>query len=658
MSVKKLSAMLAVLVVASMLLTACPAPQAQTVEKVVTSVVTEQVKVVETQVVEKQVEVEKVVTKEVEKVVEKATEDYTTPHPILNDVRVRQAIAYCTNRDELIASVYPFLSDEEKAQLRMDTFLPKTHWAYKGPYQDYPYDKAKGGALLDEAGWKLGEGDEYRTNEAGDLLALKFTTTTAQFRQTWAAVMEQNLKDCGIQLIRQHVPSSWWFGDTTGLARRDFELGAYAWVGESDPKGRTLYACDQIPLPSNNWEGQNSMGWCNETASKAIVKANNTLDRDERIAAYDTVQKEFAKDMVSLPVFQRLEAEAWNPNLEGIKTSPTEYAIVSAANWSLKDGGDTVVIGFSQEPASMFDLVESAAATRQAYYLGVSNVNTQFDYDYQPGIQDPLSTLESGLSKNEDVEVKAGDKVYDSKGEAVELAKGVKVFDATGGEVEFDGTTPIKMKQLTSTYRFKPFTWSDGTKGSVDDLLLGHKIDCDKDSGSTSFEVCNQIAEVTPGTATDALEYTIKWLPGSQYSLYFGSQFHIYPSHQVLADGRKLADVPAGEWATLPEIAEQPLSMAPFVLESWNKGESMTFVRNEYYEPKAKLAKIVIQFFPDSQTAVAALLGGDVDYLEKATLGAGAEVQTVLDAEKEGKLVVETIASPTWEHVDFNLFTK
>ena len=100
---------------------------------------------------------------------------------------------------------------------------------------------------------------------------MKFTTTTAAFRQTWAAVAEQNLLGCGIQMIRQHVPASWWFGDTTGLARRDFELGAYAWVGESDPKGRTLYACDQIPLPSNNWEGQNYMGWCNKTASDAIV---------------------------------------------------------------------------------------------------------------------------------------------------------------------------------------------------------------------------------------------------------------------------------------------------------------------------------------------------------------------------------------------------
>ena len=30
-----------------------------------------------------------------------------TPHPILSDVRVRQAIAYCTDKAGLLASVYP-----------------------------------------------------------------------------------------------------------------------------------------------------------------------------------------------------------------------------------------------------------------------------------------------------------------------------------------------------------------------------------------------------------------------------------------------------------------------------------------------------------------------------------------------------------------------
>jgi hypothetical protein len=55
---------------------------------------------------------------------------------------------------------------------------------------------------------------------------------------------------------------------------------------------------------------------------------------------------------------------------------------------------------------------------------------------------------------------------------------------------------------------------------------------------------------------------------------------------------------------------------------------------------------------------VAALMRGDVDYLERLTLGAGTEVQTVVDAQTEGKLKVELIPSPSWEHVDFNLFTK
>ncbi len=645
MSTKKLSVLLGVLLVVSMVLTACPAPAAE-VKTVVETVVVKET------VVETKVE-EKVVEKTVEVV--KAAEDFTTPHPILSDLKVRQAIAQCINRDALIASVYTFVSDEDKAKLRMDSFLPKTHWAYKGPYTDYPYDVKAAGALLDEAGWKLAEGATYRTNDKGDALAVKFTTTTAQFRQTWAAVAEQNLKDCGIQMIRQHVPGSWWFGSNTGLQRRDFELGGYAWVGQTDPSGRTLYACNQIPLPSNNWEGQNYMGWCNQTASDAIVAANNTLDREERIKQYDIVQKEFAKDMVSLPLFQRAEAEAWNPKLEGIRTSGTEYATASIPAWKMSDGSDTVIIGFSQEPETMYTLVASAAVQRQAAQIGIGVITTQWDYDYQPALQDPLSTLESGLAKNVDVDVKAGDMVYNTDGEPVKLEKGVKVFDSTNTLVEYDGTSALKMKQLTVTYKFKDYTWSDGTKGSIEDFKLGAKNDCDKESGSVSFITCDSIAKVEWGTG---LEYTTTYLPGVQTPTYMLAPYGNYPSHQVLADGRKLADVPAKEWSTLPEIAEKPLSFGPFVLTEWKKGESMTFDVNPYYAPAPALKKVVIQFFPDSQTAVAALLGGDVDYLEKATLGAGAEVQTAADAAKEGKLKVDIIPSPTWEHIDFNLFTK
>ena len=56
-------------------------------------------------------------------------DEYSTLNPVLSDVAVRTAIAQCIDRDSLIASVYPSLTDEQKVELQMDSNLPKTHWA-------------------------------------------------------------------------------------------------------------------------------------------------------------------------------------------------------------------------------------------------------------------------------------------------------------------------------------------------------------------------------------------------------------------------------------------------------------------------------------------------------------------------------------------------
>jgi ABC-type transport system substrate-binding protein len=655
---KQLPLVLAVLAL-SLTLSACSARRAATTPQVATGAPTAAATTAATATPDTSKVVEKAATEQTPTTASgqgsKAPEAYTTPHSILSDVRVRQAIADCVDRDALIASVYPFLSAQQRNELRMDATLPKAHWAYRGPYGDYEHSVAKGTALLEEAGWTLAEGATFRMNATNAALSLKLTTTTAPFRETWAAVAAESVAACGIELVPQYTEASWWLGDATGLARRDFELGAFAWAGDSDPRGAVLYACDAIPLASNNWQGQNYMGWCNQTASDAIVAAGLTLERNRRISEYDTFHKEFARNMVSLPLFQHLQVAAWAPNLEGIRVSPTESALAGAASWKRKDGKDSVVVGLAQEPATLFGLVDRGDATSQVYRLGVSAINTQFDFNYQPGIQDPLSTVENGLAISSTVEVKAGDGVLTALGTPARLAKGVKVFDADGKEVSYDGTSTIKMKQLVSTYKFHEYKWSDGTPGAAADLDLGYLIDCDPESGNTSFELCDQVAEFRAGPN---LEYTIKWLPGAHPWLYFLAPFHVYPSYQVLSDGRKLAEVPAAEWAALPEIAAKPLSMAPFVLKEWKKGESLTFERNKYYEPAPVLQTIVIRFFPDSQAAMDALMKGEVDYLDQAVVGTGAAAQAALAAVKDGKLAVRAMGSATWEHLDFNLFAK
>ncbi len=584
-----------------------------------------------------------------------AVHSYTTPHPILGDLKVRQALSYCTNKADLIKSVYPLLSADEQAKLVMNTFIPTSHWAYAGDANItiYPFDAAKGAALLDEAGWTLAEGADFRTNAAGDELALKFTTTSAAFRQTWAAIWESQMAACGIRIVRLHAPASWWFGDTTGLARRDFELGAFAWVGQADPGGQSLYACDQIPFPENGWAGQNSMGWCNEEASKNIKLANNTLIKDERIAAYTVTQNEFTKDVPSIPLFNRTDTFASAADMTGFAPTPgQEYFMYNAGDWA-RPGQDTIVLGFTQEPASLYTLVENAFVAVAADYFLRPAMSTSLNYNYAAVYVKQLPTIENGGTLNNDVVVKEGDKAVDADGNVVTIAAGMMVNNSAGEKVEFPAGGTVTMKQLVSKFELiDGLKWEDGEPVKAADIELSYKITCDPESGATTYIICDQTAKV------DFFEvgYTQTWLPGIQSPTYFVPIWGIEPSHQVLSDGRNLKDVPAKEWPTLPEVAEKPLSYGPYMLTDWVKGEKLVYKANpNWVFGTAKTPNLVIQIV-SAEGAEAALLGGEVDVLDSTTL-AGLS-QTLVDATTAGKIKTIINPSATWEHIDINLFVR
>ena len=137
-----------------------------------------------------------------------------TPHPILSDVRVRRAIAYCTDKAGLLASVYPGLTAEQRQALIADTFIRPTSWAYTAPATVYPYAPATGQDLLEQAGWQLAPGATYRTRD-GKELVLTLRTTTSGFRRTLLSVFETQMQECGIHLIREHLNATWFFGSNS-----------------------------------------------------------------------------------------------------------------------------------------------------------------------------------------------------------------------------------------------------------------------------------------------------------------------------------------------------------------------------------------------------------------------------------------------------------
>ncbi len=68
--------------------------------------------------------------------------------PLFSDKRVRQAIAYAINKDEIIQGVLLGLGKPATGPLKPST------WAYNPKVKQYTYDPAKAKELLAQAGWK------------------------------------------------------------------------------------------------------------------------------------------------------------------------------------------------------------------------------------------------------------------------------------------------------------------------------------------------------------------------------------------------------------------------------------------------------------------------------------------------------------------------
>jgi hypothetical protein len=375
---------------------------------------------------------------------------FRDPHPILGDARVRQTIAFCTDRAALVKSVYPWLTDT--APFLADSFVPPAHWAYAGHdpgFFHYPFDPEQGRALLNEAGWTASDNSAYRVNATGDELTLTLTTTDSIFRQAWAAVWEGQMAECGIRIVRSHTEASWFFGADTGLNRRDFEIAAFAWVARQDLGGLVypLYSCEQIPSPANNWQGQNFSGWCNETAEAALMTATTSLRRDEQRAAYAALQSEFTRDLPSLPLFYRVDVFAVNPDLENFAATDDGIHTWNSEQWRIANK-DTIVIGEDGEPASLSPFENAYMSDVIRTLINGRDVSQQQN-EYVPLLLKQIPSLENGGVTVNDVTVKEGDTASDWMGNIVTLSPGVVILDTDGNKINYNGGE-IPMARLKS----------------------------------------------------------------------------------------------------------------------------------------------------------------------------------------------------------------
>ncbi len=254
--------------------------------------------------------------------------------PVLQDIRVRRAIAFGTNRQAMADALFG-----GRTQVLESWVLPG-HPLAAPPDQvtRYPYDPDQARQLLEDAGYADPDGDGIRTSPDGVTLTLQLLTTQgSEVRREIARRFQADMKSIGIEIeINEASPDEMF--DTDGpLYLRQFDIALFGWIAGPEPGGLQLWSCAAVPGESNDYRGENFAGWCFRDADRAVRTADTTLDPAERAEAYLRQQQLWTQELPALPLFQRLSIVVAAPDVRGLAPDAMAPVTWNVTAWK-RDG--------------------------------------------------------------------------------------------------------------------------------------------------------------------------------------------------------------------------------------------------------------------------------------------------------------------------------
>ncbi len=191
--------------------------------------------------------------------------------PPFDDVRVREAVRYAVDVDEILTGAYNDVPNRANTILAPDIL---GHWADAPAYQP---DLERARALLAEAGYPDG-------------LQTVIVTDDGPVHQQSAAIAQQQLRRVGIEAeirIVQNVYETVGQGDSEGMHYASFSavLDPGYWF--------EWFSCEQI----GRW---NYWKWCNEEYDELKDAGARTADPEERAAHYVRMQQLIDEDIPAI----------------------------------------------------------------------------------------------------------------------------------------------------------------------------------------------------------------------------------------------------------------------------------------------------------------------------------------------------------------------
>lgn len=227
--------------------------------------------------------------------------------PLLNDARVRRALAMAFDRRAVIERLYhgqarpvsgPFTSDE---------------WAANPEVQPIEYNPTAAAAILASAGWRDTNGDGTLDRGGKPFALTMLILAGSETSRAQAQVFQDALKGIGVQLEIKPLDAAAFY---EVVLQRNYQAAYMSWANEPDPDPYENFHSSQF---SPN--GMNVVGYANAEADQLLEEARAELDHARRADLYHQLHDVLARDQPYLWTVQVSEKWAVNKRVQNVQTA-------------------------------------------------------------------------------------------------------------------------------------------------------------------------------------------------------------------------------------------------------------------------------------------------------------------------------------------------
>lgn len=266
------------------------------------------------------------------------TDAAASPHPILSDVRVRQAIRSAVDVDTINSEIFHGLAHPTWTEF----FRPP--YACEIPRPAFDPEAAK--ATLEAAGWKDTDGDGTRECQGcstgapeGYKMEMEFITYAeyGEPLELTQQLIAEMLGKIGIKLNITVVEGSvlWDLAENGGIEQSgnfDIDIWDDGYAGV-DPTDYVWEAYSQEAIkPGDGW---NIARWDNQEVD-ALIDEAYTLDEEVRKDTFCKIADTINKEVPIIHLFTVPNADAYSSRLEGVQSSVNDLVTWNIADWKIK----------------------------------------------------------------------------------------------------------------------------------------------------------------------------------------------------------------------------------------------------------------------------------------------------------------------------------